>query len=430
MAYIIDHVEVRKRMKRRQDNEVKLCHKVYDIFNKEPWISRARQTVKAALSAMLHDKGSYLSDAAGKENRLQVWKNHQAPPNRHGVKMLHDLAGTVDAYKHGNVDVPGCLNAADCGDLFRLVGQWVEEHPPNSAMQLAKQAERVGDGLRDGPWQQPEGSPSLMGIRHRENIFDGAKKETKGNVTIDRTPLDVRKQLLLHGQDKHPDQLGVAGRELKRIPSGECDSVLKIDQFFGLRDICSISGTTADVMYAINVFGKKAVNGLEDLDEIYRVLPFGTIAGFHHHSVLEVALPQSLRGYIDYRIGFYTTIVPEKAGDSPLSRSVKNATAEHERYVALNGLHMICFYDKGFPEGGIVLVGPSEVDRFYKSCLSSACALSSKMPMIPIGRLSFRDTLAAIGSMDHSFAGWLKTELSAFDKKKYERALDTGLVRA
>ena len=175
-------------------------------------------------------------------------------------------------------------------------------------------------------------------------------------------------------------------------------------------------------MYVLKVHGG-------DLGSIYRVLPFGTIAGFHHHSILEVALPQSLKGYIDYRIGFYSTIVPQDADSSQLTGDIKRVATIHEEFVSQNGLHMICFYDKGFPEGAIVLTGGGEVGRFRASPLSRATVLSGMVPGIKAGRLTFKETLAAVETIDPAFAGWLKTELSKSDRDRYDRALNLGLVR-
>lgn len=422
MAYIVDHVEVRKLLKKKQDNEVNLSHAIYDIFNKEPWITNIRRTVKSALGAMLRGNLTYLVNAVKAESSLQVWTRQHAQQNKLGVEKLYYNCGSDEQFIHR-----ASLNAADCADLFRLFGAWVEEHK-NSQMAFIKEQERVGSGVKDGPWQQPK--DGKMGIRHREDIFIQEKKmEKRGNAIIDRTPIDVRKQLLLHRQDKHKDQIGIAGRELKRIPKNQSDSVLKIDQLFGLRDICSISGTTADVMYIINVFGNKSVNGYSNLGEVYRVLPFGTIAGFHHHSILEVALPQSLRGYIDYRIGFYNSLMPPKAEETGLTKLVKDTLNKHELFVHQNHLDIICFYENGFPEGAIVLISPDEIERFQKSPLSQAVKLSEKMPVIRNGKLSFIETMDTIHQIDKVFAGWLERELRTNDKAKYERVATTGRVR-
>lgn len=422
MAYIADHVEARRLIKLKQKNEVALSHAIYNIFNKEPYISNIRRTAGAALQAMLSGSDASVNYAVEEEGRLQVWVNHNAPRSRFGVKMLRDNCGGINGF----ITRPGSLNAADCGDVFRLVGAWCE-HPENWAMRGVKDLERAGLNQKDGPWQQPKGGK--RGIRHREHIYDCANIEKRGNrIEIDRTPQDVRRQLLLRGQDKHADQKGVAGRELKRIPRDQSDSVLKIDQLFGLRDVCSISGTTADVMHMINIFGKKAVNGMVDLGEIYRVLPFGTIAGFHHHSILEVALPQSLRGYIDYRIACYSTLVSRSSDDSALSRSIRNALANHEVFVEQNKLHMICFYDEGFPEGAIVL-NRNDLNKYRFSPLSQATTLSEKMPTIRNGKLSFKDTLNEIGKIDPEFRYWLMADLPRKDFETYRRVRDTGRVR-
>lgn len=405
MVQIINHVEVRRRTRLKQQLEVDFTHGVYNTFARMPWLGEILMTVKAGLGAMLADNVHYLTAACQEERFLHVWTRHHVGASRQGVERLYEYCGSLHP-ERPYIDRFGALLAADCGDLMRLIGAWVEKHHGTS-MDVVKGLERAGAGQHRGPWDQREA------IRRREGITSRENSITYGNVTIDWTPLDIRSALLSRGQDKHDDAGGVCGRELKRMPPERVsDSVLKIDRLFGLRDACSISGTTADVMYFLNTFGKKGVNGFRDLGEIYRVLPFGTIAGFHHHSVLEVALPQALRGYIDYTIGRYTTLVPTTADtSSSLVRGLQNTAWIYEQALTQHGLHMICFYDQGFPEGAIVFNKPGELQRFFNSHLANARQLSAVAPSLPTGLMSFDQTMGAIESIDPGFHFWLANRL-------------------
>ena len=407
MIQIVNHVEARKRIRRKQNLEVEFTHAVYDTFARMPWLGEILMAVKAGLRAMLDDDDHYVTAACHAERFLYVWQRHHVGASRQGVERLYEYCGSLHPGRP-YLDRFGYLLAADCGDMMRLIGAWVEMHK-GTGMELFKDLERAGKGRHRGPWDQREA------IRRREGILPHENQFRAGNVTIDYTPLDVRRALLARGQDKHPDAGGAAGREVKRIPPQLVgDSTLKMDRLFGLRDICSISGTTADVMYFLNTFGSRNVNGFRDLGEIYRMLPFGTIAGFHHHSVLEVALPQSLKGYIDYTIGRYTTLMPTKAETSTsLFRELQHIASMYEQALTQNGLHMICFYDQGFPEGAIVFDTPYELDWFFGSHLANARALSAVAPSLPIGLLTFHQAMDAIEMIDPGFRVWLAHRLQA-----------------
>jgi hypothetical protein len=450
MVQIIDHVEVRKRTRQKQAIEVNFTHEIYDTFNRMPWLGEISMTVKAALGAMLAGDDQYLTEACEEEKNLYVWKRHAAPASRLGVERLYEYCGRLHP-RRPYIERFGSLLAVDCGDLMRLVGAWVEKRPEGNwdilRAVVKKRQERVREDVLGGPWDQ-----GTQGIRQRENIadFHHTKKRRQRiretnpfgefSVTflpnspvaeIVQAPLDFRKALLLLGQDKHAHHKnGVAGRELKRIPRTSNDSVLKIDRLFGLRDICSISGTTADVMYILNRFGTRDANHYRDLGDIYRVLPFGTIAGFHHHSVLEVALPQSLKGYIDYKVGQLTTLLPETADhSSPLTRSVWNTAWKYEKELYDKGLHMICFYHERFPEGAIVFNGRSEWEMFFNSPVSSARHLSDVAPRLPLGHMNLEETMNAIRSIDHAFWIWLIGKLRADCPVELDNAWTTGKVR-
>lgn len=147
--------------------------------------------------------------------------------------------------------------------------------------------------------------------------------------------------------------------------------------------MCSISGTTADLSFVIDQWGHKFINHVADLSTTYYLLPVGSIAGFHHHSILEVALALSLISNtgIAYRVGFYRSLLPNDAwGPSAELRSTLNTKLINaEAEMRIKALHFLCYYENHEPAGGILLEW-KDLDAFKRSRLSLATYLEAKAP--------------------------------------------------
>ena len=83
---------------------------------------------------------------------------------------------------------------------------------------------------------------------------------------------------------------------------------LKLDRVFGLMPGATISGTTTDLMFFMDTFASS------DPDPIYYLAAVAGIVSQGHHTILEVALPLAFNGWIDYKIGLYSTLLPEGKG--------------------------------------------------------------------------------------------------------------------
>ena len=53
------------------------------------------------------------------------------------------------------------------------------------------------------------------------------------------------------------------------------------------------------------------------------MLPLGTIVYNAHHTLLEVALPLTLNGAIDYHVGFYSTLLPPGSEQHSSAKTIK-----------------------------------------------------------------------------------------------------------
>jgi hypothetical protein len=115
-------------------------------------------------------------------------------------------------------------------------------------------------------------------------------------------------------------------------------SILEIDRMFGLKEIGSdISGTTADTVGALEalytdllsvdqngiirpIIGQthlgqelspaQVTENLLLLRPLIALLPLATMVSLGHHTTLECAFPLSINDYIDYSMGYYTSLFP------------------------------------------------------------------------------------------------------------------------
>jgi hypothetical protein len=134
----------------------------------------------------------------------------------------------------------------------------------------------------------------------------------------------------------------------------DTSTIGKIDKAFGLVPAADISGTTADTMFFFSKFPK--------IDPLFQMLPLATIVAGAHHSTIEVALPLTQNGIIDYDIGFYTTLFPTKAKHSAAG-AVKKVLemAEKEK---LNHFLLVWYTKDGKAIEGAYEFKPSEKKQF------------------------------------------------------------------
>ncbi|MGD9037896.1 MAG: hypothetical protein PVF10_15145, partial [Syntrophobacterales bacterium] len=168
------------------------------------------------------------------------------------------------------------------------------------------------------------------------------------------------------------------------------DSIVAImDEVFGLQRGADISGTTTDHIAVITMareWIKRRSDGkllpYPGLDEyikkcykkhllpqndaewnLLQMVPLATMPFAQHHTILEIALPLSFKKIIDYRIGYYTTLLPGK------SRKKGDKVAENVWYLLnwyeVNRYHSV-FVIKPTKEGAPVTrkvkVGKEKVD--------------------------------------------------------------------
>jgi hypothetical protein len=287
------------------------------------------------------------------------------------------------------------LSASQCSDVVRLYGTVVEkmvEKAPKTVetykeLLKAKGDERLGSGgevdkakvaeiwntkLKMVPsskainaTQVPKGNKdfdALMG-RHRFMWTPDAACKTKLEKAVVEAGVDTVQAFLVRMK---------GGQALFGL--ADSSTIGKLDHAFGLVPAADISGTTADTVF----FMKRFVhNIMHEMDPAFDLVPLGTIVGGTHHSTLEVALPLSQSGIVDYHIGFYTTLMPKSdtkfAGVfKPIFEQYENAKGMKISVQGLDGVpeatnrHMIVSYEKEKVVSGAWVFDGKDADEFKK----------------------------------------------------------------
>ncbi len=412
MAIQVDQATIRKKIHMKQDLEVRLSHEVYELFNSYPYINWLRATAKAALESMLQSPyQAALMHAIQDESFLQIWQRRSAAHTRLGIKTLRYSADFFDV--------------ADCADVIRLTGAWVEHggaaydasyaghmEPGVAGPRQRTLADKIKSEERGGVTAAGAASGAQADVEHLWDAQHRQRESLVGGGAVAGAGDDYLKNYYAAGIDKHAHQEGSAGREVKRIPRTArrgrmetTDNILNMDYLFGLRDVCSISGTTADTAFVLNQWGHQFTNGVHTLSEDFYILPVGSIAAFHHHSILEVALALAAREYIDYKIGFYQTLLPRVTGhsDEKIRGQLMTILNKYDSEMRQYDLHFLVYYANLVPEGGIVFATPYEIMQFEKSAIADVRKLAAAMAYGGRGHLNYAELIRFLRTADPGF---------------------------
>lgn len=356
----------------KQTLEVNLAWELLgDVYNNKGngLIVSLRECADLVLQEMVAIRDGCGKDGvAGVQAALDDEKDKQALLKKHRDKVKiddgHGGTKTITALPAAKLntllkDVEK-WDAQDVSDLIRLYGCFVEFAAKNAT--LKKFYESVFDkkeGFRKGTekidpnavWNQGVDMKDKKTVmdsgRHRQNLMNDKYKEAVAKWEKEKLPpnkiLDETVKLLAElGHVLETSSRGNVQNFLVSMEGGQKIFALKdtstlgrIDKAFGLVPSSDISGTTADSMFFFNKF--------PGIDPIFQVLPLATIVAGAHHSMIEVAIPLSQNKFVDYTIGFYTTLFPSKTkhgAAGALQKALK--LAENEK---LNH-HLLVWYTK------------------------------------------------------------------------------------
>ncbi|HVY62937.1 MAG TPA: hypothetical protein VHF22_14865 [Planctomycetota bacterium] len=380
MAKLIENAaEVTGYLKAKQLNEVALADDLLAVFGGKPAIDELRTFAGLGLSELITLNES-TRDMTAMINKAMT--DVMVAENKNNMKLLTDLAGL----KHAKpIELPAALpevlahvkelDASQCSDLIRLyvgIAEGLEKRLDKDGHFKA-----VMTGLeKDENYRSWAASPagkeflalaesSFKDRGQAATAVETKLKEWSGLVkTRDRMKVggkDVWNKDLALAFGRHrvnQKKLDATGHLVDKASMGEVEAWLAetrkggatvwkildtstiglIDRVFGLVAAADISGTTVDSTF----FMTKMIEGsaLCSHDPIFWMLPLATIVAANHHSTVEVAIPLTQMGKLDYACGFYTTLMPK--GAKLCAGPVQAVLQKHEKDP--RNRHMLVFY--------------------------------------------------------------------------------------
>ena len=335
--------------RQRQEIEAMFARAVYNVFNNGAALAKLQGVASSILKMMNQGPPQAVDDAIRGEGFLRLWK--RIPKGRPGIAMYES---PILARK---------LDASDCADVIRLAGEWVE-------------VGGFGDGTRVRP---PTGnSPGTV----KEAFRAGGKKVWGPTARVRKDGWDIEPHLKAHMRDQNAAFTGMAGmrghhgKKRSKRASGT-SNVLALDRLFGLVVACDISGTTADCVFSLELFG-----GQFDMTAAYYMLPLGTIVHNMHHSVLEVAgdSPQR-RDELPHRVLQHAEADPCARGFPPELNGLQAAIDTADTLMRQFGLHHMRYYEGARPKGAFQFQGP-ELIALRNSPISDAVTMLDRAPRL------------------------------------------------
>lgn len=339
MKKIIDSGAARVAIREKKLNEFELAGAIRDHFDSQPLKRELNDMVleSTVLATMMKGFDSVWNGNRGKVAVVNAYRDVgalQKAAQEGRVSALHcgdfiRIFGEITEVKENKVEIHPDLKAAK--EAFQIGGDefWKKESSVDKHLPMVGQKADPGTRVRLGTKQRlPDISNSM-----RERI------EKFGQVRS-----GPRKVAFRNLEPRSPAESGQIGAGMVVWAPQDLDILYRIEVAFGLRVGATISGTTADTLYFLSVFGKVG------MDPIFYLLPFATIVAPGHHSLIEAALPLALAGHIGYRIGSYQTLMPIRESSSPAARGIRRTLKNFEDDPR-NRLMLVWFLQREIPGG-------------------------------------------------------------------------------
>lgn len=357
---ITNRREIMQLIRTKQTLEANLAKDIHDVFDSTaPRLNLAR-FVRGMCLYMCADidmdtnARRTLQVAMDKEDKLAVWKKivWRSP---WGLQEFFAPEFMFPRWKWR-------LDASDCSDLIRLAGEWVEQAEKRGTrcwnLNIRKDLRRKGlpskRFYKEGEVISREPRAQLWakkaGHYGAQYATRDRGKEEREDPTIEialwpywrmlNAPYEKgsdRKTAVPRAKaDKTFSGMGTMGR------AQGLSNVKRLELLFGSVLGQDISGTTTDTVFAFQKLGRNR----RLLHPGYFLLPLGTIAHNMHHALMEVAFALSLNDVVDYRVGFYGSLMPKGGLPAELGRIESLLTAA-ENAMAARRLHLMCYYKDG-----------------------------------------------------------------------------------
>jgi len=367
----------------RERIEAELGKNIYNILNHGEALGKLQKVGGVILRRMSEDPsvGSEIrafNAAVQDEGDLRLWD--KIGPTKSAFKLF----GSSPAFLQR-------LDVTDVADIIRLAGTWVEKGGGQAREDFAAKKEVLRGGVGAGPkkvWGQPG---KEEGKRLAAEKAAGMSQEVRGARWRDEGwMLEPQLREFTRDPQGYTGMGGVRTKKAtaagsKRLVSGSNLSI--INRLFGLSWGCDISGTTCDEVFALDTWGPEILG-----HRGYAVLPLGAIVHNTHHTVLEVALPLTINDRIDYRVGFFETLIPRQ-GLPPELEPIRNVIANADQ--RMQGKHLLRYYRNGRPVGCFRFTD-DEIAQLKRADISHARSL---LQLTSTGRISVFPSRDEVGTL-------------------------------
>jgi len=385
----------------KQALEVQLSLELVDCFNKPDLIGPLRAAAGRALDEMIVSANAEakvlgaLKEKVKKEKegmKLLTRETFTTAPAPKGTKKSEPAGKKITDVKADD-PVPGLValhddvqsfDCQECSDVIRLYGEFVEGVGP-IAKDLTEKFKKLYDQIDTKKKDVQKGGADVWNTEFREGK-EIINPKTKKKYDFGRHRVNAKGQYdELLKPEKALDLVSVQ-QFLGTMKGGQSiwslkdtSTINKMDQLFGLVPASDISGTTTDTIFFLQRF--LGANVMGKFDHVFYMLPLATIVAGAHHSTLEVALPLAQSGILNYRIGYYDTLMPVKRTSHPgvkLVDAVLKAAQKDPR-----NRQMLVFYSEPKKIAGCYQFTGNE-SSWLKFCeATSAMNLCQKSPVWP-----------------------------------------------
>lgn len=300
MKIIEQEAEINRIRLQRRELEVDVAKAIAEslLKNDRLYYTRLARQILLLIDETATAIPEKMNSLLSKQTSFMMWSECNAQPSLYGLRRVgHYLeSGAGEPIKWLCV----------CSDLIRLFGELSEKAETKTAPLTPKSQDqwKILDSdkgkLRPGPvFAKPTEykgavvkTTSPDGWGHRDR-YDAPQP-----TTVAQPFVDIPREK-------------VAWRGVEKFRFGTDSVIQTIDWTYGLAiEGADVSGTTTDSIAALRWCA--AANGESSVNSWAQLIAIATMVSQGHHTIVECGWPLTRHGYMDYKIGFYETLVTSK----------------------------------------------------------------------------------------------------------------------
>lgn len=321
----LSSIEVERIRTQRLERDLKVAGDLWDLFEKEQRVGMM-QCIRTLVGHGL----DYLYELKWKDKeQMEAFLDKECG----GLDLWEGKHQTFDRFIKLRERGSSWWDIGKCGGFFRMYGTFFEffSDPKYAEAGLKKIYDEGVDSFKKHTMPKGNGFAFPFG-KYKSGAEKGKmpqevekyRKENPRARDMHKQPTKVPKAVEGLVRRDYGEDPGITLFKLL-----EWSTIKKIDFLYGLPEGADISGTTCDHLFGIyhTIYlmesGRSAPRSIKftggsrpaDLEEIHKrkpliiLLPLAQMVREYHHALLETAAALSLNDFIDYKIGFYSSLL-------------------------------------------------------------------------------------------------------------------------